>query len=153
MLPVNEPEIRAAKWEISHSVNTAVSISFAWAYMADVANWNDPPATFELNGPFVAGSRGITRIPGQEPRHWQLVEVNPMSLYVLETALDRAAMSFEWRFDFVSKNQTRLTQHIILGGENASAYVEQVKSVFAVNLAPGMKRIAAAMEQSHQIDL
>ena len=41
----------------------------AWGYMADVRNWDDPPAEFELDGPFEAGSRGITRMPGQEARY------------------------------------------------------------------------------------
>ena len=35
------------------------------------------PAKFELDGPFTAGSHGTTRIPGQEPRHCCLREVNP----------------------------------------------------------------------------
>ena len=133
-------------WEIAYSVDANASPAFAWAYMTNVANWDDPPAKFELDGPFMAGSRGTTRAPGQETRHWELREVNPAGSYTLEMVLDRAAMSFEWRFDGIADGGTRLTQHIVLQGENAAAYVAQVQSAFTSSLGAGMKKIAAAME-------
>jgi hypothetical protein len=55
-------------------------------------------------------------------------------------------MSFEWRFDGIADGGTRLTQHIVLQGENAAAYVAQVQSAFTSSLGAGMKKIAAAME-------
>ena len=42
-------------WETVHSVDSHVSLPFAWAYMTNVANWDDPPATFELEGPLRPG--------------------------------------------------------------------------------------------------
>jgi hypothetical protein len=45
-----------------------------------------------------------------------------------------------------SREGTRLTQRIQLRGENAAALVTQVQAAFAESLAPGMRRIAAAME-------
>jgi polyketide cyclase/dehydrase/lipid transport protein len=135
-------------WETAHSVNAHASLPFAWAYMTNVANWDDPPATFELEGPFTAGSRGATRTPGQEPRRWQVAEVNPLESYVLETKLDRAAMSFEWRFDRLADGGTRLTQHITLKGENAAAYVAQVQEAFGASLAAGMNKIVSAIERA-----
>jgi hypothetical protein len=134
-------------WETQHSVDSQASLPFAWAYMSNVSNWDDPPATFELEGPFTAGARGVTRIPGQETRRWRLAEVKPLESYLLEAELDGAAMSFEWRFDRLGEG-TRLTQHIRLQGENAAAYVPQVEAAFASNLAPGMDRIVAAIERA-----
>src|ERR1051326_1916684 len=122
-------------WEITHSVEANASPAFAWSYMANVANWDDPPATFELDGPFTAGSRGTTRMPGQEPLHWLLREVNPMKSYTIEGTLDRATMSVEWQFDGFADGGTRLTQHMVLKGENAAAYVEQVELAFRSNIA------------------
>jgi hypothetical protein len=135
-------------WEISHSVDANVSLSFAWAYMTNVANWDDPPAAFELDGPFATGSLGTTRVPGQEPRHWKILEVNPLESYVLETQLDRAAMTFEWRFDRLAGGKTRLTQHIVLKGENSRAYMA-VQSAFRSGLPAGMSRIALAIERAN----
>jgi hypothetical protein len=45
-------------WEITHSVETNASPAFAWHFWANVANWDDPPAEFELEGPFATGSQG-----------------------------------------------------------------------------------------------
>ena len=135
-------------WEITHSVDAGVTPAFAWTYMTNVANWDDPPASFELAGPFAAGSSGTTRVPGQEPRHWRLREVNPPASYILEMPLDRAAISFEWRFEARPDGKARLTQHIVLSGENAAVYVEQMRQVFSATLEPGMTRIAAAMERA-----
>jgi hypothetical protein len=116
--------------------------------MTNVANWDDPPAKFELDGEFTVGSRGVTQMPGQEPRHWYLREVSPMKSYTLEMPLDGAAMTFEWRFDGLADGRTRLTQQIVLKGENAADYVEQVQLAFTSSLAAGMLRIAAAIERA-----
>jgi hypothetical protein len=137
-------------WTIAHSVDSRASLPFAWAFMTNVSNWDDPPATFELEGPFTAGARGTTRSPGQEPRVWQLAQVNPLESYVLETEFDGATMSFEWRFQPLPGG-TRLSQHITLKGQNASAYVAQVQEAFASSLAPGMNKIVAAIEQAEAV--
>ncbi len=60
-------------------------------------------------------------------------------------ALDDALISFEWLFEAVSSHRTRITQRIVLSGNNAPAYVDQVQAGFGANLADGMKRIADAM--------
>ena len=52
-------------WELEHSVEADVSPSFAWSFRTDIRNWNDPPATFSLDGPFAAGARGTTLLPGR----------------------------------------------------------------------------------------
>jgi hypothetical protein len=134
-------------WETVHSVDSHVSLPFAWAYMTNVANWDDPPATFELEGPFTAGSRGITRMPGQEPRHWHVAQVNRLESYLLEMPLDGAVIAFEWRFDGLPGG-TKVTQHIALKGENAALYAPQVAAAFSSNLAVGMSKIVSAMERA-----
>jgi hypothetical protein len=134
-------------WEMSHSVEVRASPRFAWAYMTNVANWDDPPATFELDGPFTAGAQGLTRMPGQEPRQWRIADCQPPESYVMETALDGAGMAFEWRFEGWGEG-TRLTQRVMLRGENAGAYLVQVREIFGATLAPGMARIAAAMDRA-----
>jgi hypothetical protein len=140
--------VRDVPWDIAQSVDAKASLPFAWSYMTNVANWDDPPARFELNGPFTIGSSGTTRMPGQEPLLWHIRIVSPMKAYALEMTLDRASMSFEWRFDALPDGRTRLTQQIVLKGENAAAYVAQVQSAFTLSLAAGMNKIAAAMESA-----
>jgi hypothetical protein len=137
-------------WELEHSVAAKVSSEFAWQYMTDVANWDDPPAQFELDGPFHVGTAGTTRMPGRPPIHWHIRALNPQRAYMLQMTLDRATISFQWRFDSLADAQTRLTQHIMLEGENAGAYVADMQAAFGSNLAEGMQKIAKAMEQAAQ---
>ena len=114
-------------------------------WRTDVKNWDDPPAQFQLDGPFAAGSWGTTQLPGQEPLRWQIRDVQPGRSFVIELPLDRATLSFEWRFDAMSDRHTRLSQRIVLAGDNAAAYAPQVRAAFGSNLSDGMSRIAAAM--------
>jgi len=71
-----------------------------------------------------------------------------MKSYTLDMALDRAGMLFEWRFDELANGRTRITQLIVLNGENSAAYLAQVQSAFTSSLAAGMSKIAAAMERA-----
>src|SRR2546426_517750 len=84
-------------YQVEHSVEAPVSPAFAWDWRTDVRNWDDPPAQFQLDGPFAAGSWGTTRLPGQEPLRWQIRDVQPGKSFVMEMPLDRATLSFEWR--------------------------------------------------------
>src|SRR5438046_2407880 len=61
--------------QLEHSVDAEVSPSFAWNWRTDIKNWDDPPAQFQLDGPFASGSWGTTLLPGQEPLRWQIRDV------------------------------------------------------------------------------
>jgi hypothetical protein len=37
-------------WSIEHSVETTAHLAFAWLFMTNVKNWDDPPAEFRLIG-------------------------------------------------------------------------------------------------------
>jgi hypothetical protein len=136
--------------QLEHSVEADVSPSFAWNWRTDVKNWDDPPAHFQLDGPFASGSWGTTLLPGHEPLRWHIREVRPGRSFIIEMPLDRAVLSFEWRFDAVSDCRTRITQRIVLSGDNATAYATQVSSQFGSTLPDGMKRIADAMASAER---
>jgi hypothetical protein len=136
--------------QLEYSVEADVSPTFAWRFRTDIANWNDPPAEFALDGPFEEGSCGTTLMPGQEPLHWRVTEVRPGKSFSLEMQLDRATLTFEWRFDVLNENRTKLTQQIVLAGDNAKAYSEQVEAGFGPNLPGGMRRIAGEMETAEK---
>jgi hypothetical protein len=140
------PRASTVAWHLEHSVEAEVSATSAWSFWTDVRNWDDPPARFELDGPFAVGSKGSTLIPAQEPLHWSVREVRPGDVATIEMPLDRATLSFEWRFEALSEHRTRLTQRIALSGENSEAYVGQVQAGFGTTLRAGMERIARLME-------
>src|SRR3954454_13340570 len=104
-------------YEVEHSVEAAVSPAFAWDGRTDVRNWDDPPAEFQLDGPFAAGAWGTTRLPGQAPLRGQIRDVRRGRSFVLEMPVDGATLSFEWRFDAVADRQTRISQRITLTGD------------------------------------
>lgn len=134
--------------QLEHSVEAEVSPSFAWDWRTDIRNWDDPPAQFRLDGPFATGSWGTTLFPGQEPLRWQIREVRPGVAFIIEMPLDGAVLVFEWLFDAVSNDRTRITQRIVLSGANATAYVNQVQTSLGSNLCDGMARIAATMAKA-----
>ena len=76
---------------------------------------------------------------------WQIRDVRPGAGFIIDVPLAGAVMSFEWSFDAVSEQRTRITHRIVLAGDNAAVYVKQVQEGFGSNLPDGMKRIADAM--------
>jgi hypothetical protein len=132
-------------WVLEHSVEADVSLSFAWNFRTDIRNWNDPPAIFSLDGPFAAGAEGTTLLPGQEPLHWCIREIQPGQSFVIEMQLDQATLCFLWRFDALSERRTKVTQRIELSGSNAGTYAGQVQAGFGSNLSDGMQRLATEM--------
>ena len=137
----------APVWACERSVDVDVPAAFAWRYMTDVRNWNDPPAEFDLDGPFANGARGTTRMPDRPPASWTIAEVDRGSGYTIvgDGFLENASLSVRWRFEPVSDTRTRLTQRLELSGANAPAHVEAIRSAFEPNLEPGMRRIANLM--------
>lgn len=135
-----------AVWACERSVDVDVPASCAWQFMTDVRNWSDPPAEFTLQGPFAAGTRGTTRMPGQPDRDWTIHVVTPGRAYAIHGSLAADAfVLFHWQFDALSEHRTRLTQRLELCGENAAAYVSDIQSAFEPNLEAGMRRIAEMM--------
>lgn len=133
-----------AVWEMTHSVDVDADADLAWAFWADVGNWDDPPASFELEGGFAVGSRGWTRIPGAPPIAWFIRDVTPCEAATIEIPADGAAMVFAWRFACVGEGRTRITQRVALRGERAETYLGFAKT-FETNLPGGMKKLAAAI--------
>ncbi len=144
-------EYGGVAWECQRAVDAEVPVSFAWQFMTNVDNWSDPPAEFTLEGPFVAGARGTTSLPGQPAISWIISHVDVGRSYTIEGSelFERACLRIHWRFEAVTELGTRLTQHLELVGDNAAAYVEGVSAAFEANLEPGMKRIAQSMADAY----
>jgi hypothetical protein len=136
-------------WICEQSVDVDVPPAFAWRYMTDVCNWNDPPAEFMLEGPFAPGTQGTTRTPGQPATSWMIRDVDPGRAYTIEAGsfLEHASLLAHWRFDALGENRTRLTQRMGLSGERAARYIDNIRAAFEPNLEPGMRRIARMMTE------
>jgi uncharacterized membrane protein len=135
-------------WQFQHSVDCNVPRHFAWNYWTDIANWNDPPASFHLDGSFEAGSRLTTNLPGQT-LHSLIREVvrTRTDETIIDMQLPGAILSFHWKFESLSKDRTRITQRLTLSGANGNALAAQA-AMLEKSAPDGMERLAAAIERS-----
>jgi hypothetical protein len=132
-------------WELKHSVIASASRQTVWEFVSNVANLarveGDAVESMTLDGPFQSGSSGTTRMRGQEPVHWRLLNVTPPERATIEIGLDGAVVRFNWVYEALSDGRTRLNQHIVLDGPAARAYLPAMEEHFAPNLEQGMNRL------------
>ena len=136
-------------WELKHSVIANADRRTVWEFVSDIDNLarveGDAVESMTLDGPFQAGARGTTKMRGQEPTHWRLVEVQPPERAVSEVELVDAVVRFTWTYEELTDGRTRLSQHIVLEGPGAEAYVPAMEQYFAPNVGQGMERLAEAV--------
>jgi hypothetical protein len=133
-------------WELKHSVIANANRQTVWEFVSDIDNLarieGDAVESMTLDGPFQAGSMGTTKMRGQEPIHWRLAEVEPPRRSVTEIELAGAVVRFNWTYEELPDGRTRLSQHIVLEGPGAEAYVPFMEEHIAGNLPQGMQRLA-----------
>ena len=133
-------------WELKHSVIANANRQTVWEFVSNIDNLalveGDAVESMTLDGPFQAGARGMTKMRGQEPTHWRLAEVEPPERAVYEMELPGAVVHFTWTYEELTDDRTRLSQHIVLEGPGAEAYVSVMEEHFAPNVGKGMERIA-----------
>jgi hypothetical protein len=133
-------------WEFEHAVECEAPREFAWKYWTNPANWDDPPARFEFDGPFAVGTRVTTILPGQK---FQSVirEVAPGSSALIEMDVGGASVQFCWSFSELATERAKIMQEIRLSGEASAALVEPARAMERT-VPDGMKRIAERIEQA-----
>jgi hypothetical protein len=136
----------ATEWRFEHAVECGVPREFAWAYWTNIGNWDDPPAQFRLDGPFRAGARLTTVLPGEE-LHWVIREVQAGFGALIEMELMRAVVGLRWRFEGTGDRSTRISQTVSLSGDGAEALAGPAR-MFEANMPEGMRKLAQAMERS-----
>ena len=133
-------------WEWKHSVIANTNRETVWEFVSNIDNMarieGDAVESMTLDGPFQTGTRGATKVRGQEPTHWRLAEVKPPERATYEMELSRAVVRFVWTYEEWSDGRTRLTQHIVLEGPGAEAYVPFMEEHFVGNIPKGMERLA-----------
>ena len=133
-------------WELKHSVIANANRQTVWEFISNIDNLarieGDAVESMTLDGPYQAGSKGTTKMRGQEPIHWQLADVAPPRRSVTEMELTGAVVRFNWTYEELPDGRTRLSQHIVLEGPGAEAYVAFMEEHIAGNLPQGMQRLA-----------
>ena len=133
-------------WELKHSVIADAHRQTVWEFVSNIDNLarieGDAVESITLDGPYQAGSKGTTKMRGQEPIHWRLADVEPPRRSVTEMELTGAVVRFNWTYEELPDGRTRLSQHIVLEGPGAEAYVAFMEEHIAGNLPHGMQRLA-----------
>jgi Polyketide cyclase / dehydrase and lipid transport len=134
-------------WEFRHSVVANANRETTWEFVSDINNIarieGDAVESMTLDGPFESGVRGTTKMPGQEPTHWRLSDVEPPERATYEMELSGAVLRFAWTYEELSDGRTKLSQHVTLDGLGAAAYVPFMEEHFVANIPKGMERLAA----------
>jgi hypothetical protein len=131
-------------WKFEYAVECEAPQEFAWKYWTNPENWDDPPARFEFDGPFSAGTRIKTILPGQTLESViQGVEFGREA--TIQLAYGEARISFEWRFKEVTAARTRVSQRIELSGTRNTVLLEQAK-VFEKTAPAGMQKLKQRIE-------
>jgi len=136
-------------WEFQYSIECNATRQFAWRFWTDIANWNDPPAKFDLDGPFQTGARLTTTLPG-ETLYSVIRDLQPEREATIEMQLADAILSFHWKFEKLTEDRTRITQRLVLSGANAKSFVAQATAMEA-SVPDGMKKVAAAIERAQRL--
>ena len=135
----------APAWTFEHSVKCSTSCQFAWTYWTDITNWNDPPAKFELDGPFAVGSRLTTTLPDQT-LHSVIRYVEPGYAATIEMQLPDGVLSFSWTFEDLPETRSRITQRLVLSTASP-ALVAQAR-VLEQTVPQGMSKLIASIEEA-----
>lgn len=107
-----------------------------WALDSDVES-------VSLDGPFAAGSSGMTisRSVGRIP--WQIKSVRDGKTAVIEIPFPGAVIEFQWNFESCA-NGTLVTQTVTLEGPQATAFSDVLKA----SIPAGMAKLAQAMVEA-----
>jgi hypothetical protein len=133
-------------WSFSIRSSATRRKSLPWRFWTHIANWNDPPAKFDLDGPFEIGARLTTTLPGQT-LYSVIRDLQPEREAVIAMQLPDAVLSFHWKFEKWAENRTRITQRLVLSGANAKPLVAQASALEA-SVPDGMKKVVAAIERA-----
>jgi hypothetical protein len=136
-------------WQFQHSVACKATRQFAWSYWTNIEHWNDPPASFQIDGPFQRGSRLTTSLPGQTLQSL-IRALKPDREAIIEMELPDAILSFHWTFEDLPEDRTRITQRLILSGRNAGSFVDQAR-MLEEGTPAGMNKLAGSIERAHRL--
>lgn len=135
-------------WTFEHSIDCAVTAEFAWSFWTNVGNWvlDADIESVEIDGPFSAGTRGVTNSKRSGRVEWRIVEIQAGKA-VIEFPLPGAAGRFAWTFEEIGEC-TRITQRCTLDGEQASAYAAAVGPGLETGIPAGMRKLCETMEKA-----
>jgi hypothetical protein len=132
-------------YAFEHAIECSVARRFAWRFWTTVSNWafDSDIESVELNGPFAAGSHGVTMSRSSGRIEWKLSHVQPGKSAIVEISVTGANAQFEWLFED-SESATKITQRVRIEGENARPLGQALQQ----GIPGGMKKLCLKMVES-----
>lgn len=111
-------------WSSEYSRTTSAGPWTVMAILSDTRSWPEWNAGVEwvtLDGPFVAGTRGSMKVPGEEPLAFRLIWVDPERGFEDETPLPEAGIVVRVRhaIERMPDGGTRITYRATIDGPAA----------------------------------
>lgn len=140
--------------KFEHSIITQAKPETIWELYSDITAWTTWDEGIEyasLDGPFVAGTRGLLQPQGQDKLSFQLTDVEPLSGFSDVTDIPDAGVEVR----FVHRLQktlegTRITHAVSIQGPNAENFGPQFIAALSQGIPRTMERLAAlAIEREH----
>ena len=137
-------------WKFEYSVECQAPRDFAWRFWTNVDNWSLDPGvdSVQLDGPFAAGSKGTTKIRNGDSVEWHLVEVRDCRHAVIEFPATGAVLRTHMTFEDSASGGTRITQQMMLAGEQAGAYEGTIGRQMEEGMPQGMRKLAAEIAKA-----
>jgi hypothetical protein len=144
---VEMPQVEPV-WSFEHSVECDATLDFAWSFWTKVQNWaiDADIESVEIDGPFSAGTNGVTKTKSSGTIEWRIVEAQ-LGRAVIEFPLPGAMGRFVWTFEGVEGN-TKITQLCTLEGPEADVFVKMAGPSFEAGIPEGMAKLCRAIEQA-----
>jgi hypothetical protein len=148
---MSNAESNTENWSFEHTIECAVGRAFAWRFWTDVANWPVVDSSVEavrLDGPFVAGAKGITKPRGMPEIEWQVTEVETGSSARIEIPAPGAVLKCFWAFEDAASGGSRITERVYMEGEKAADYVAMLGQELERGIPQAMSRLAEEMTRA-----
>ena len=141
-------------WTFEHSQTTSAGVAEVFALLSDVAGWPEWNAGVEsvsLDGPFVAGTRGVMAMPGQEPLSFRLIWVDPQKGFEDETDLPDAGVVVRVRhtIDVLPKGGTGIIYRATIDGPAADEVGPEIGPAITADFPSVMAALAERAEAAH----
>ena len=132
-------------YQFQCSVVAPVAREFAWRFWSDVKNWtlDSDIESVELNGPFAAGTHGVTQSKSSGRIEWVLGDVQPEKSAITEIPFLGGVARFEMRFED-AEGQTKITQRVAIEGEKAQEFGQMLEP----GIAQGMRKLSEKMAET-----
>jgi hypothetical protein len=141
-------------WTFEHGQTTKAGTAEVFALLSNVAGWPEWNAGVEsvtLDGPFVAGTRGVMAVPDQDPLSFRLIWVDPQKGFEDETELPEAGVVVRVRhtLDALPEAGTRITYRATIDGPAADEIGPEIGPAITADFPTVVAALAERAEAAH----